>query len=592
MIYIVFISIEFFPFSHFEGSVAAAQTTNSASNRVYDKKYYCMFCDNTYSKLPRHLVSQHQNEKEVIAYIQAKDAATKRKLLTRIRNLGSHQHNESVIRSGKGKLSVKYRPCKQKTEEDYAVCEHCFGYFSKRKLWQHVKSCELRVGKVEKHTRHIAKGKILMPSKSGCSEALHEILSVMVNDDVSRVVRSDRVILALGEKMLYKQGKQKKAYLRNTLRELGRLLLALRSKSTGLTALEDYMIPSMFKTVVAAVREVSGFCGDKVNYETPTLAIKLGQSLCKVARILKAEALTTGNKKQREDAEAFLELHRIDWNTEVSANAYQSLVDDRKNKPKRLPLSDDVRKLAVYLKTNIATLTAALEKETANRVLYKKLAKLVLSLLILFNRRRSGEVAAMTVRDFTLGDSAVLNSNDLELSPLEKALCHKFKRVEIRGKRGRTVPILFTQATGAALDLLIDCRPLVSIPADNDDVFQNPDGEGCLRGSDCLREASENCGAKHPDLLRSTKLRKHIATMTQIVNLEGNELDILAGFMGHDIRTHREFYRLPEETIQVAKVSKLLLLLESGQKLTGKTLSDIDVSELEEDFIEEETSCK
>jgi len=38
-------------------------------------------------------------------------------------------------------------------------------------------------------------------------------------------------------------------------------------------------------------------------------------------------------------------------------------------------------------------------------------------------------------------------------------------------------------------------------------------------------------------------------------------------FMGHDVRTHREFYRLPEDTIQLAKLSKLhvFLLTESGE---------------------------
>lgn len=51
----------------------------------------------------------------------------------------------------------------------------------------------------------------------------------------------------------------------------------------------------------------------------------------------------------------------------------------------------------------------------------------------------------------------------------------------------------------------------------------------------------------------------------------------LAKFLGHDIRIHREYYRLPEETLQVAKVAKLLLAMEQGTigSLAGKTLDDI-----------------
>ena len=89
--------------------------------------------------------------------------------------------------------------------------------------------------------------------------------------------------------------------------------------------------------------------------------------------------------------------------------------------------------------------------------------------------------------------------------------------------------------------------------------------QGHIRGSDCLRKFGEDCGADHPNLLCSTKLRFQIATLSQILNLEDHELDILADILGHNIRVHREFYGLPEHTLQVAKVSKILMAMESGQ---------------------------
>lgn len=42
------------------------------------------------------------------------------------------------------------------------------------------------------------------------------------------------------------------------------------------------------------------------------------------------------------------------------------------------------------------------------------------------------------------------------------------------------------------------------------------------------------------------------------MNLQNNELDVLARFLGHDIRAHREFYRLPENTIEIVKTGQLL----------------------------------
>ncbi|XP_055955291.1 uncharacterized protein LOC130012119 [Patella vulgata] len=116
--------------------------------------------------------------------------------------------------------------------------------------------------------------------------------------------------------------------------------------------------------------------------------------------------------------------------------------------------------------------------------------------------------------------------------------------------------------------------------------------EGHIRGSDTLRDFSTSCGAKYPDLLKSTKLRKQIATLSQILNLKENELDILANFLGHDIRVHREFYRLPDETLQTARVSKLLIAMESGNFSThqGKSLEEIVVNPEEEVELDAEQS--
>lgn len=54
-------------------------------------------------------------------------------------------------------------------------------------------------------------------------------------------------------------------------------------------------------------------------------------------------------------------------------------------------------------------------------------------------------------------------------------------------------------------------------------------------------------------------MRKHVST---VLNLRDNEMDILAIFLGHDIIVHREYYRLPEGTLELAKVSKVLIALE------------------------------
>jgi len=67
--------------------------------------------------------------------------------------------------------------------------------------------------------------------------------------------------------------------------------------------------------------------------------------------------------------------------------------------------------------------------------------------------------------------------------------------------------------------------------------------------------------------------------MSKILNLDENEADQLADFLGHDIRIHRQYYRLPEETLQLAKISKVLMAMEKGtlSDYKGKKLDDIEI---------------
>lgn len=71
-----------------------------------------------------------------------------------------------------------------------------------------------------------------------------------------------------------------------------------------------------------------------------------------------------------------------------------------------------------------------------------------------------------------------------------------------------------------------------------------------------------------------------MATTTQVTNFSENEADGLAKFLGHDIRVHRDFYRLQENVFVCAKLSKVLVAIDKGQvdKIKGKTMDEIELS--------------
>lgn len=182
----------------------------------------------------------------------------------------------------------------------------------------------------------------------------------------------------------------------------------------------------------------------------------------------------------------------------------------------------------------------------------------------------------MKLKNFLERDCSI-TQKEMNLSEYEQKLCMYFERVELKGKRGRKVAVLLTPEMTKSLNLMIMKREQCGVPNKNEYLFAIPHCLTCYRGHQCLRKFADECGAQKPDFLRSTQLRKEIATTSQMLNLKNNEMDQLADFLGHDITVHRQFYRLSEATIQSAKISKLLLALEKGKlhELRGKTLDEI-----------------
>nr|CAI5849483.1 unnamed protein product [Callosobruchus analis] len=78
-----------------------------------------------------------------------------------------------------------------------------------------------------------------------------------------------------------------------------------------------------------------------------------------------------------------------------------------------------------------------------------------------------------------------------------------------------------------------------------------------------------------------TKLRKYVATVSQLFNMSENEYDWLARHLGHDIRVHREFYRLHESAVELTKISRLLIAVDKGEanRFAGKRIEDISIEE-------------
>ena len=572
-------------------AIKVAATSNDGSTRKWDKKQFCYYCSEPQAKLPRHLDSVHRLEPDVVL-LRCKSGKSRKQQLCKLRNLGNHLHNSDVLRKGEGTLIVAYRPSNADENPNlYGPCPHCYGYYVRRDLWKH--KCPFRPdastsgnGTSKRLGRVAMQSDLLKPSPITVSSQMKTILGSMKKDNVSMAVKTDKLIQELGLREFMKVGHDpaQHNYARTKLREISRLLLQLR-KNTGKpnASLESFIDPKKMKDIIAAVHDVAGFNQEHHTFSVPSLSLKLGHTLKKCAVILKAQALETGDKEKESLANDFRELCECTWEVQVSTHALRTLGNAKRNNPMVLPTNADVVRMSQYLRDfGAQQLRLLCDDDSFAKDAWNLPSEVTLCQMIIFNRRRQGEVSKMKVDDFKKKHMAKPDGMCI-LSKVEQGLCKMLEVVEIVGKRGRTVPMLLTPEMTKKMTVLLENREHAGVATDNEYMFARSSYQslGYIRGSDCLRKHASLAGVVNPQCLRSTKLWKHIATASQMLALTEQQMELLASFMGHDLRVHREYYQVPDTVLRVAKLSKLFIALEKGTlpSQEGKTLDDLSIED-------------
>ncbi|KAL4704231.1 hypothetical protein ACJJTC_016249 [Scirpophaga incertulas] len=348
-----------------------------------------------------------------------------------------------------------------------------------------------------------------LKKKVAASEMLrNNVLSRMNIDEVSLIVKQDDLILKLGSKLMTKhdQDQHLSGYISQKMRELARFLIEIRKICPAIQNLTECINPIYFPKVIEAVKAVTSYNSKTGKYGIPSLALKIGHSLKKCANIIITESLIQNLTLKREMAQNFIKLCENEWSTNISTGALTTLYRNKWNMPDRLPLAEDVKLLNKYLCEERDKYITFLKNAEVTILNWTSLAKIVLAQTLLFNRRRAGEVEKIPVKSYL----TKMNPKDVDksmLSEFEIAISQAFIRFEVRGKKGRKVPVILYPKLIEAYDILLLYRYHVGIPKENDYFFALPPLSH-FRGSDVMRKFAILSGAKHPESLTSTKLKK------------------------------------------------------------------------------------
>lgn len=179
------------------------------------------------------------------------------------------------------------------------------------------------------------------------------ILNSLRSDEVSRAIKSDTLILLFGKAQFSKLGDARAAQVREKLRIIGRLKINLRNLTGKESAsIGDFISSSKYDTCVSAIKTLALISDEKSlsgtkTFNKPSLALKAGQLLKKLADLKKGQAIRASDMEMKTDVSNFIDLYEGEFKDDVSSLAHQTLSERKYNKKDVLPLTADLIKLTV-----------------------------------------------------------------------------------------------------------------------------------------------------------------------------------------------------------------------------------------------------
>ncbi|CAH0551392.1 unnamed protein product [Brassicogethes aeneus] len=541
------------------------RTTKSISSRLKDqilaktRQVMCIFGEeNTVSKnFVRHLTRRHSSEKEVGNILrQPLNSKARKAALASLRK-------ETTFELFLDGTTVPARRfitgCSEKSNDtDYYPCTGCKGLYKKSYLRRHVKLCTEvtsrdKVSSAVSKSQTFAACQLDQTNTTVRLEVKDKVFDLMRGDNIAFVAKKDLLTTYFGNSYLKKHRKEKSAYTcSNKMREFARLLIECRVLLNNPNFdMQTLLHPSHFDAIVMAARKLAGYDPAKKSFNAPSLALHYGgnlKTLCDELYHLALKQTKGFNRETETERTAFLkdvkkinQLVSTRWNIKMASLANKDLQEKKWSKPLLVPLVSDVKifREQTYRIARECVKAFLNDKDIEND--YKTLVECVLALLIIFNRRRIGDVQYMKISHYNNGHRSNFKDFENALSATEKVLAIRYKRVLNSGKGSRAVVVL-PEDIDEFIKMLLKRRHKY-FSEENDYLFSIPGrkvkwGKGDL----AIRNLTKRMTLENPDAMTSNKLRKQIATVMQILSLSKGNIKQFSNFMGHTVKTHEEFY--------------------------------------------------
>ncbi|XP_066600560.1 uncharacterized protein [Prorops nasuta] len=540
------------------------------------KQNCCLFCNKFYSKLVRHLESVHINEPEVKRFtVLPKKNRERLQIISEIRKKGNFIHNTTATTEN-CKFVVSRRPNvnKPRNANNFIPCPQCKLYLSKQTFHVHVRRCTGRDSS-KNHTMKVL-GRRLVPiyHENASTILKYKVLPPLREDIIKSIIRNDELIIIYGNYLCnkYKHSTHHFKMIRAHLRLLARCFITVKNLRKEIENFSDIFNPIFYNTFIESVNIIGRYDVKKEVYLSPKTASTLGTLISDVGLLWISECIKSKQFNKQVDAENFLKVKKANYTAEVNKTVIESQSKIKRHKRVILPTSNDIKKLTVYLQCKQNEALESL-KEDFSHAVWRSLAESTLISVQLFNRRRPGEVERIYIDDFNNYEQLSKKTHPETFESLSeegKKQASRYVRFLIRGKLGRTVPVLLDFEMLECIQTILKYRKRAKVHKQNKYVFGVPSHDNLiekhLNACHLMRKFAYECKAENPETLKATILRKHIATNSVHLNLRANEITDLANFMGHHEKIHLQHYRQPLLKKDILGISKLLEAAQGSHK--------------------------
>jgi len=415
----------------------------------------------------------------------------------------------------KGNLIVCRRPRKElnKQATDFIPCAKCKGFFTKNNIRHHFKLCAQNTENRQRNIKILGRTVACRIHSSACTILRRLVFPVMREDSITQLIRFDELVIAYGNKMCMKYRLQHQHdMIRARLRLLGRFLATMKEIDNIVGDFTSIYDPQKYDLCVKAVNNLAQFDETTWTYKIPSIASSLGTLIKQVGQILRTMYIKKQEFNNQVRVENFLKLFEEDYLVSVNKVVHETQGHRMRQKNIVLPSMDDIKTLNAYLKEECMKALKSLQEVGFSMQAWRILSETTLVSTMMFNRRRAGELERMLIEN--LKTSTTISKEDAP--ELYKSLS-KYMRITIRGKLGRTVPVLLHKEILECMKTIVHYRKYAGVSEINPYVFGintiDKRRHGYLRACALMRKYSLASGTKMPTSLRGTILRKHIATI-------------------------------------------------------------------------------